>query len=215
MSRQAQQREGEAFVVEDATVVLTDGATSVVRTRLGDLRARRAASCLVDPMPKDRVLVALSGDEVFILAVLVRAGEAPVRLSSDESVEIVSRKGTVSILAQEGVTVASAKAVEISGAELGVHAERARVALAELGFVGKLVDVSATALRVAAERVERTAGRLVERLGRSYRFVEETEQLRAKEIDLRAEGNLAMRADHTVVLARKIVKFDGSQVHIG
>ena len=142
MSRQAQQREGEAFVVEDATVVLTDGATSVVRTRLGDLRARRAASCLVDPMPKDRVLVALSGDEVFILAVLVRAGEAPVRLSSDESVEIVSRKGTVSILAQEGVTVASAKAVEISGAELGVHAERARVALAELGFVGKLVDVS-------------------------------------------------------------------------
>lgn len=204
-----------AFSMESGTVVLTDGSTSVVRTQSGDVRAARAQSCLIEPAPKDRVLVAISGGEAFVLAVLTKGEAGAVRLSADEPIEIVSKQGNVSVVAAGEVSLVGGKAASITTPELSVNAARGRARIDDLGFVGKVASVGVTMLKTVAETAERTAGRLVERLGRSYRFIEETENVRARDIDMRTESNLQLRGEHTVVMARKVVKVDGTQIHMG
>lgn len=201
--------------LEEGRVLLTDGSRSVVRTNAGDVQALRAESCLVEPAPRDRVLLARSGQEAFILAVLVRDKVGPLRVTTDDAIEIVSRRGSVSLLGAADVQLVAGRTASVVAPELAVQAARASVHVDELSVVGKIASFSAEVLKTAAERVERTAGRLVERLGRSYRFIEETESVHAGEIDMRTESTLSLRAEHAVLLARKIVKVDGTQIHMG
>ncbi|HTJ83273.1 MAG TPA: DUF3540 domain-containing protein [Polyangiaceae bacterium] len=217
MSQEATMRETEdaAFSIEDGAVLLTDGSTSVVRMRCGDVRARRAESCLVEPAPKDRVLVARSGDEAFVLAVLSRDKPGAVRIAADAPIEIVSKKGDVSLVAGGDVSILAGKSTSVTAPDLVVNASRGRARVDDLGFVGKIATVGVSMLKTVADAAEHTAGRLVERLGRSYRFVEETEHVRARDIDMRTEHNLQLRGEHTVVVARKVVKVDGTQIHMG
>ena len=53
------------------------------------------------------------------------------------------------------------------------------------------------------------------RFRRSYRFVEEGEHLRARDIDQRASGHLSLKGDVATVQAGLVVKVDGAQVHLG
>ena len=194
MSIEATKRGAEEseFLLESGSVLLTDGSTSVVRTRVGDVRATRAESCLVEPAARDLVLVAHSDGEAYVLAVLKRDQPGAMR---------------VAVLAGKSTTVTTPK--------LEVQAAKGRARIDDFGFVGKVATVGVTMLKTVAESAERTAGRLVERLGRSYRFIEETENVRARDIDMRTEANLQLRGEHTVVMARKIVKVDGTQIHMG
>jgi hypothetical protein len=217
MSAETNKRVGEVGVgrLLEGVVVLGDGSTSVVRTSDGDLRCERAASCLLEPAPRDRVLVARSESGDYLLAVLVREATSPMRLSSDEGIELASKKGSVTLIASEDVKLVGGRAVTVGTRELAVAAESGQLKIDSVGFLGKVADLGVGALRVAAESVERVAGRAVERLGRSYRFVEEAEHLRARELDVRTEATLSLRAEHAVLHARKVVKMDGTQIHVG
>ncbi len=217
MSIEATKRGAEEseFLLESGSVLLTDGSTSVVRTRVGDVRATRAESCLVEPAARDLVLVAHSDGEAYVLAVLKRDQPGAMRIASDAPIEIVSRSGDVALVAAGDVAVLAGKSTTVTTPKLEVQAAKGRARIDDFGFVGKVATVGVTMLKTVAESAERTAGRLVERLGRSYRFIEETENVRARDIDMRTEANLQLRGEHTVVMARKIVKVDGTQIHMG
>ena len=50
---------------------------------------------------------------------------------------------------------------------------------------------------------------------RSYRTIEDIDQLKANKIDYAAETTLALRARHAVVHAEEICKVDAGQVQLG
>jgi len=50
---------------------------------------------------------------------------------------------------------------------------------------------------------------------RSFRTVEDIDQLKAKKIDYAAETTMALRAEHAVVHAEELVKVDGKQIQMG
>jgi hypothetical protein len=45
--------------------------------------------------------------------------------------------------------------------------------------------------------------------------VEDVDHLKANQIDYVVDGNASIQADNTLVTAEKLVKLNGSQVHIG
>ena len=57
--------------------------------------------------------------------------------------------------------------------------------------------------------------RVVQRMKRSLRVVEEGEHVRAGTIDYRAEDMVNVRGKTTLVTAETLVKLDGEQVHLG
>ena len=181
-----------------------DQSVVSVRSKSGDgvqvaadggsvFQARRALSCLVDPEPGDRVLVARSraGAEAYVLAVLEREGDAAVSLVSPRATELRS-VGPLTIVAPEATIATPVFSLQSAVAHL--HATRVA---SVLGAVDVIVD------------------RLVQRAKQVFRVVEELDHLRAGQVDYEAKGTLSLHAENTTMTAEGLVKVDGEQIQLG
>lgn len=197
------------------TVIRADGGGYEVRTDQGDWSARRATSCLVEPEPGDRVLLATVGREAFVLAVLERESTS-VTLATDGPLTLRAREGRITLAAQDGVELASGKDVSLSAAEeVRVRAPAGNVVLDRLSYAGSLVAAEVTKVKVLAEQLDSVAARIWQRAKRVYRSVEELDSLKAEKADWSVKSTLSVHADNAVVTANELVKVDGEQIHIG
>ncbi len=170
----------------EACLVLQDGR---------ELAARRAFSCLVQPEPGDVVLVSAS----YILAVLERPGTAAMRVALPDGATLAADGGRLNLVADT----------------LVMKAETTQVAARTLGVAATQTDARLGRVSAIAEAIETIATRIIGRFRRSYRFVEEGEHLRARDIDQRASGHMALKGDTTTLQAGLVVKIDGAQIHMG
>ncbi len=164
----------------------------------GTVRPGRVAlSCLVQPEPGDLALIARTRQGMFVLALLERAGEAPTRLALGPTAEVTA--GTL----------------RLSADTFHLQARVGRVLLEELTHIGRAVTAHANKIRFIGDTLETLADRLLTQVRRSFRFVTETEQLRAGDIDQRAEQTLTLRGRTAFVTAETLVKVDADQIHMG
>jgi Protein of unknown function (DUF3540) len=216
MSVAAKRIQPRIEVVEEVcSVSLVEGASFVVSSPSGELRAKRATSCLVAPEPEDRVLVARAGDEAWILTVLERSECAPVRIEVDGDVSLRAPSGRFTVAAQEGIALVTAKEASVVAEGLSVQAGEGRVHLGVLSYLGRLVRSEVERVQVVAGVLDQLLDRFSQRVKRSYRFVEGLDVVRAGQIDQTARGNLRMHGRHAIVTANQLVKMDGEQIHVG
>lgn len=202
---------------ESGTITHRKGDELTVELGSGVVAARRAFSCLVEPVEGDRVLVAVEASgKAYILAVLERMSEgAKTTLRVEGDLEIQAPLGACSIAAQEGVRVTSPGEVSLTSGELRVNALRGKVVMEKLAFVGQWVQGEFGKLKVLAESVDSVVTRVSERVTRSYRTVEELDQVKAHQMDYMAEEQIRMHAKNTIVTSDNLVKVDGDQIHFG
>ncbi|WP_433935697.1 DUF3540 domain-containing protein [Sorangium cellulosum] len=211
----ARQIEPEAAYQEVGRVVrATDGAF-LVASGAAEIEARRAVSCMVEPETDDVVLVSvLPGRGAYILAVLERQGsDVSVVLEGDLHVKLPG--GRFVLGAAEGVTFASAKEVGVVAGEVKVNARLGSLFVESLSYLGTAVQVEIEKAKVKAAAFDASVERVVQRVKRAYRFVEEFEQLRAERVDYVAKKNMSLRGENTLVTAEELVKLDGAQIHLG
>ncbi len=97
-----------------------------------DYDAKRAVSCLVEPVAEDIVLLALlPNGAAYVLSVLERDEGARATLSTDGDLEIRQRHGRVTIAAQDGIALVAAKDVSVVGQGLKVNVADGNVVRAE------------------------------------------------------------------------------------
>lgn len=182
-----------------AEVLARDGAALTLLAEGRHLAARRAYSCLVEAEPGDRVLVARTGGNAYVLAVLERPGPAPMRLALPDGAAMQAENGRLDIAADT----------------LVLRARQGEVAVDALSVSGSTASMRVGSVTMLAEAIETLARRVIGRFGRSYRFVEESEQLRARDIDQRASGHLHLKGDTASIQAGAVVKVDANQIHLG
>jgi hypothetical protein len=179
-----------------AEVLSRDGEACTVLQDGRETTARRAFSCLVEPEPGDVVLVAQGA---YVLAVLERRSAAAMRIALPDGATVAADGGRLNLAAQ--TLVMQAATTQLATQTLGVAATQTD---ARLGRVSAI-----------AEAIETIATRIIGRFRRSYRFVEEGEHLRARDIDQRASGHMTLKGDTTTLQAGLVVKIDGAQIHMG
>lgn len=212
------------------TIVRVEGSTYVVRpdddeipergrSALREIRAERAVSCLVEPELHDYVLLAgkLDGASLrpaYVLAVLERES-ANVALSARGDVEVRVPEGRFRIASRRGIDLVSAESVDVVSSRFGVHAQTAKVVAAEVVALASQVVGELTTVKVAGKIFDRVYERVSERVQRSFRKVEEIDQLTARQIDWAADQTVSIKSEHTVMTAKELVKVDGEQIHFG
>jgi hypothetical protein len=184
---------------ESAEILSCDGAAVLLLRDGREEHARRAYSCLVEPVPGDLVLVGRAGGQAYVLAVLERRGDAAMRLAMPDGATIGGGAGRLNLAA--GTLVVDADTTQVATRSLDVVATRTE---AHLGRVG-----------LFAEAIETIAQRVIGRFRRSFRFVEEGEQLRARDIDQRASGHVNLKGETITVQGGALVKLRSDQIHLG
>lgn len=201
---------------EGGAVLRLEGPYILVETTSGKYRARRAVSCLVAPEPGDRVLVAaLEDGTVYVLAILEREAGHATAISVDGDLTVQLPNGRFSVAAQEGVSLISGKDVAIVTGGLEVNAVRGSFAVEHFSFLGTFLQANIEKAKLVAGSLDSSLDRLSQRVKRSYRFVEEIDQVRADQIDYAAKKSLSLHARNAMVTAEELVKLDGEQIHVG
>jgi hypothetical protein len=179
------------------------------------LAARIAFGCLVRPAPGDRVLIGVADGETWVISVLERQSDVPPRLWAEGDIGIVSVTGDISMMAGREVQLDAGARVRASAPEIDLHAGIARFVLDELLQVGRRINLHVAKIRSVGDMIETFAEHILTRAKRGSRFIEESDQIRAGEIDFRAEGNLQLQAETAFITADTVVRVDADQIHMG
>lgn len=213
---------GEAV---SAPLSTADSGIAIVLSRTGrdalighggsEIAARVAFGCLVQPEPGDRVLTSFAGGEAWIVSILDRHSGVPARLFAEGDISIVSARGGISLLAAEDVNIDAGIRARISAKEIDLHAGVGRFVLDEMMQIGRRANLYVAKIRSVGEMVETFAEHVLMRAKRSTRFVEESDQLRAGNVDHRAEATMQLQAKTTFMSAETVVRIDAEQIHMG
>lgn len=200
---------------EVATVVGTSGRGVRVRSPLGEVEARRAASCLLEPALGDEVLVVHHDGGAHVLAVLERDGEAPARLSVDGDLEIAAASGRVSVSARDGLDLLTPGEAVVAAGSARISAKHGEVMIGAMVYLGDQITAQVDRVKTVARSVESTAERWVQRVDRAYRFIARSEAVRAEYLDYQVRSAFHVKAETTVMNSAGLTKIDGSQIHLG
>lgn len=219
----------EHRLVEAHVVAVTseaDDTKEIIHLDIGNqvLPARRAASCLLKPAARDRVLVSMRpesqdkrptrrGVDVYVLAVLDRGDRDTVA-----TLDVAGQRGDISVRSAHG-------ALHLDG-EAGLRLTTRRALLLSARNAELIANkISATTKRAIASfgdaaisgtNLDTAVERLTTRAARAFRFITETDQTRAQHIDARASSTARLSSKAaTVVTSAEVVKVDASQVLIG
>ncbi|WP_296700119.1 DUF3540 domain-containing protein [Thiocapsa sp. UBA6158] len=202
--------EGEVLSVEE-------GATCTIQTATGVLRARRAVSCLVWPEVGDRVLVAQRlNDETFLIAILERRAAVPLRLvlPGETRVEVAEGAG-LSLRVEGPLALGSDSRLSAESPKVSVRAERLTLVGGRFELIAREALAALRSSRLIGDLVEATAKRLNLSLDQSRRRVRDLDQVHAGSVEIRAEQVARLHADTLLADARRLVKIDGEQIHLG
>jgi hypothetical protein len=199
---------------EVATVVAKVGPRFRLRSQLGEVEARRAASCLIEPMLGDEVLVVHHERGSHVLAVLERDESVPATIATDGDLQLAST-GRVTIGAREGVEVVTPKDMAVTAGAVRVRAEQADSEVGALRHLGDSVTLQIERMKTVAKTIETVADRWVSRLTHAYRFIARNDTTRAEYVDVHARAAFHVKAETTVVNSATLAKIDGSQIQLG
>jgi hypothetical protein len=186
-----------------------------VATAGDDVLARRAPSCLIEPAEGDEVLLCRRDETIWVIAVLAHAEQPnPSRIVVEGDLQIRAG-GRVSVGSGAGIDLTAASDVSVVAGRFDVNAVETSMVSDRLTLALRWMQAEVEHVRVVAGSVETAAERLVQRLQRSYRFVEDLDQLRARYLDWAADRTARVRAENVGVFAREVAKVDGEQIHIG
>ena len=210
MESVARKIEARAVFQEFGEILAIDGPRVTVRTALAEVPCRRAASCLLAPAVGDRVLLAVEDrGDAYVLAVLDQKDPGSATIAVDGDLHLTAAHGKVTVAAQEGIELVTAVAIQIASRVLEVSAGEA------ISLVGGAVRAELDKVKLFATTFDAFFERVSQRAKRSYRTIEEIDQVKARHLDYAAAGNAHLRGENTIITALDLVKVNAEQVHIG
>ena len=203
-------------VQADGIVSGLEGGVVTLECEYGKVFARRAVSCLVEPAVGDRVLVAGElYEDLFVIAVLEQGDVTATRITVDGDLHLGVPNGRFSVVSAQGIDLVSAGDIALTSSEFAVRSDKGQVFFDQLSYVGRKVLAQAGAFKFVGGIFDTIAERISQKVKRSYKVVEEIDQVRSNQIDYRAEKNMSLKGQNALVTADELVKIEGDQIHLG
>lgn len=197
-----------------ATVLGGQDGRWLVDTGAGALSVGLAFSCHTRPAVGDQVLLAQGGGAGHILAVLERPGEQDLTLAFPAGVRLEASRGPLALAGRE-LGLYAGRQVELAAPELALNVAQARAQVGEGELTGRRWTLRSERLQVFADAAEQVVGRLAQRLGHCFRWVQELDQTRAGNAMYHAQSLFSIRSRDAVVTAEKDMKLDAERIHMG
>jgi hypothetical protein len=183
--------------LETVTVAQAVEGGVLVRRQGHELFARIAVNCLIAPEPGDAVLIAMA-DECWVIAILTRAGTAPLQLRAEGDL-VIGAAGSLSLQAET----------------LNLRAAKANLLLADILHIGRRIAANAPSLKFIGGVIETLAERVSLRAKWSQRVIEQADISHSGMIDQTAAASFTVQAENAFITAGNAVRVDAGQIHMG
>jgi len=177
--------------------------------RSGGLQAwgRRAASCLIEPMPGDTVAcLRVAPDEVWVLAVLMREESAPTVLRCHGATRLEVAGGPLDIAAPQ---------VRIDAQRMGVESGELYVETQSMDVTSESYSVVGSTLRVVGAMLSTVFDRVSHFAKLHSRTTDGLDRVQANCLEQEAKQLVNLTGEHVIVNGSKLIKARGGQIHFG
>lgn len=205
---------GAEAVQMTGLVVDVRGGTCHLDVDGSGLFAARAASCLLEPVVGDRVLVLVTVEQAWVLAVLEREQSLPATLKLEGDLEL-NCGGTMTFFGKTGVEFKSDQCVSIESPRVNVLSRLLEGVLGRLSLNVHSGDASFGSLKLVGRWFDTVVERFSLRSVNSYRETRELDQTRAGQLDFRASQNVSVRGRNILSKSEELTRMDGDQIHLG
>lgn len=159
---------------------------------------RRAVSCVIAPQAGDTVLISTVDNQMWLLAVLERGNNDATELSVPGDL----------VIASQGALSLNSEALNVSATKGDCH-------ISDMTYSGDKISAWVTLSRIVGKRAESVWQTVTQMSHNLFRTTRLTEQVRAGQLDMKAEDYLRMHAQNTVITSKAITKVDSEQIHMG
>jgi len=216
MDNLARQEQNNQMFQETGIITEINNESFLVKVGETQYQAKKAVGCLLLPELKDTVLLATSeSGQCYILSVLERTNTTTSRLLFDGDTEILSRNGKLQLGSSQGVNVTSPGEIRLASSSLQIIADQGECSISHLSFLGNFFEGKVSQIKVIAGKVEALYDLIRQKTKRSYRTVEDIDQLKAGKIDYDAAKLMSLRGKYSLVTAKEDMKIDGKMIHMG
>jgi len=215
MDNLARALEKEENFLEYGTIKLAQGGAFTVAAESGIVAAKRSFSCLVEPLPGDTVLVSRAASGCYILAILERHGDQHACLAFEGDADLRLKQGRLRVAAQEGIDLVTAKDTALFSPELSINSVQAEVNIQHLSFFGTFLQGQIERIKLIGQACDSIFERVSQRVKRSYRWVEELDQLKAGQLNYLVKKLMSLRGKYSVLTAEEDVRIDGDKILMG
>lgn len=179
------------------------------------LRARRAASCLLQPEVGDEVAWCVGDAQgIYIYAVLVRVGSGEQQLVVDGNASLRARNGSLALRADESLELAAPR-IGAQSEDLSVRGTRATVVFDALDGIARACTMTASQLKLAGTHISSVFERVFQHARSQHRVVEGMDTVQVQTADWQAKGLMSLHAENVLTSGERLVKTRGAQIHLG
>ncbi len=188
--------------------------TVLVQCERGVVNASRAFSCLVRPIVNDKVLLAFSGHEVFVIAIISRDSDHTT-LDFAGDVELTTKCGKISISANEQIMLSSRGAIhQVSDSN--------HVVCSTLEFQSEAVSLNAATIQsnskqsfINSDTMTVTGTNFYQKVEQVVRWVSKLETVNINNWIQNIRNTLSSRSKNAVITAESDMKIDAERIHMG
>lgn len=171
-----------------------------VTLALGARPARRAVSCLIEPLAGDRVACLCEADgAVWITAVLERPQAAD----------------TEHTLSCEGPLTLRASTLSLAAGRLQLDADQAALRCEQADLMGTRLNLIGGTLKAVGSALSTVFDRVLHHSRQHLRTTEGLDKVQAEQLVSQASQLLELHGEHTLINGEKLVKARGAQIHFG
>jgi hypothetical protein len=215
MENLARALDKEETFLEYGTVKLAEAGAFTVAAESGVVAAKKSFSCLVEPVSGDMVLLSHTSPGCYILAILERNGDQHACLAFEGDADLTVKQGRLRVAAQGGIDLVSAKDTALVSPELSVNSVQADVSIQQLSFFGTFLQGQIERIKLIGQACDSVFERVSQMVKRSYRWVDELDQLRAGQLNYLVKKLMSLRGKYSVLTAEEDVRIDGDKILMG
>lgn len=210
-----QPSKSKSGAVEVGIVKITDGSNFIIENRADVLKSKKALSCLIEPVPGDKVLFHEDGGgQSYILSVLERTDTRPAMVNFENGACIQSLRQPLHVEAA-AINLNAVENLNLSSSNMSVNAHTAKVFFNSLTMLGSTAKAQWEKVQIGAMKMQILADTLVQKVQNAFRFVKELEQNKIGRLRYEVQESMTFKAKRAKIEAEKNVSLQGDKILIG
>ena len=210
----AQEQTADKVELGWGRIVLRQEREYLVDTVYGRIKAEKADGCLVTPQPGDQVLAAWDQDAAYILNVVKQAASqaaTPIDIKGNLELKV---EGDLNLNAGR-INMDGDEEVKIRTSRLDLFFAKGKSVFGAFQYRGESALGWIDVLKTAARQADFTAERLMQRVVRHYRRIQDFEDSRVGRFNLMVNSLFSVKSKSASIKAKDKVKVDGDRILLG
>ena len=164
------------------------------------LKAKKAFSCLVEPMVDDKVSLSVDDEHIYIIAILEREKEGSLDIVVKNGINIIAKEGDITLQAEESINSFS---------------QKANIVISEVSFLSTIVTLKSKTVNIISDVYHGIMDKVMLKHKSLEKFVDGHEEHQSSSSRRVIQGSDIHQVQESITTVDGQMKIDAQLINMG